>query len=401
MLNRTLSIYKNSFTGLSRQTWLLSLIMLINRSGTMVIPFLTLYLTSSDMGRTLAEAGTVMGLFGLGAVIGAYFGGRLSDKIGFYNVQLFTLFFGGVMFIVLGQVKSYPLICLCTFILSLVNEAFRPANSTAIAHYSSPQNRTRSYSLNRLAINLGWAVGSSIGGFLAAYNYQLLFWVDGLTNIGAAFLLFFFLNPKLKQGHAEQGAVTADPPQSAYRDKVYIWFIALATLYALCFFQLFTTIPKYFRDNLFLDERFIGFLMALNGILIAVVEMVLIYYLERRGNYMRYIVAGTFLCAVSYFSLLIPGQAATVALVMILLISVGEIMSMPFMNTFWTSRSNDRNRGQYAALYTIAWGIGQTLGPVLFSQLVDATSFNVMFIVLGAVTVITAAGFYRLRKHTV
>jgi len=109
MLTRTLNLYKTSFTGLSKETWLLSTIMLVNRSGTMVIPFMTLYLTDKSMGRTLSEAGIVVSLFGLGSVIGAYFGGRISDKIGFYKVQLFTLFVGGILFMVLGQIKSYPL----------------------------------------------------------------------------------------------------------------------------------------------------------------------------------------------------------------------------------------------------------------------------------------------------
>ena len=155
MIRYTAEIYRNAYSGLSRNTWLLSFIMLINRSGTMVIPFMTLYLTSPSMGYSVGQAGIVFGLFGLGSFCGAYFGGRLTDKIGYYPVQLFTLTGGGLLFMLLGQMKSYGWICFVTYILSFVNEAFRPANSTAIAFYSKEENRTRSYSLNRLAINLG------------------------------------------------------------------------------------------------------------------------------------------------------------------------------------------------------------------------------------------------------
>src|SRR6185369_12195407 len=102
-----------------------------------------------------------------------------------------TLTGGGILFIVLGLMQTFPLICLFTFLLSFVNEAFRPANSTAIASYSKEENRTRSYSLNRLAINLGWAVGSALGGVLATIRFELLFWVDGLTNITAALLMWY------------------------------------------------------------------------------------------------------------------------------------------------------------------------------------------------------------------
>lgn len=396
MIARTISLYKTSFTGLSKEAWLLSFIMLINRSGTMVLPFMTLYLTGNDMHRTLSEAGIVMGLFGLGSIIGAYFGGKFSDKIGFYKVQLFTLFFGGVMFMILGQVKSFPLICVFAFLLSLINEAFRPANSSAIAFYSTPENRTRSYSLNRLAINLGWAVGASIGGLIAAYNYELLFWVDGITNILAAILLVYFFKPVIQLKKEETKELEVPLIMSAYKDKTYLWFLVLITLFACCFVQLFTTIPKYFRDDLFLNERYIGLIMAINGIIIVAIEMVLVYTLEKKNRNIQYIIIGLVLCACSFLSLLIPGNAKFISLIMILFITIGEIMAMPFMNTFWIERANNNNRGQYAALYTIAWGTANTLGPYLCSALVDATNFKVLFVVLGAVLFLTGFGFYQL-----
>lgn len=398
MINKTLSLYKTSFTGLSKETWLLSFIMLINRSGTMVVPFMTLYLTSKEMHRSLSEAGFVMSLFGLGSIVGAYFGGKLSDKIGFYKIQLFTLLGGGVLFIALGQVKSYPLICVFAFVLSAINEAFRPANSSAIASYSTTENRTRSYSLNRLSINLGWAAGASIGGFIASFDYDLLFWVDGITNISAALLLLILIKPKsnpLKKQHPEMETETV---QSPYKDKVYLWFIVLVTLYGLCFFQLFSTVPKYFRDDLHLDESYIGMLMAINGVIIVAIEMVLVYTLEKKNKNMFYIVIGTGMVALSYFALLIPFNAFVVTMTMILTITVGEIMSMPFMNTYWTIRSNDKNRGRYAALYTMSWGVAQVVGPFLCSALVDATNFKALFIVLGLILLFTAFGFHKLAR---
>src|SRR5262245_33584676 len=139
MLNATARTYRNAYAGLSRETWLLSLIMLINRSGTMVIPFITLYLTKK-LGYSVKEAGIVFGLFGAGAFSGAWLGGKLTDRIGFHAVQMITLLGGGIMFMVLGQMQTYFSICVVTYALGFVNEAFRPANSTAIAFYSKEEN---------------------------------------------------------------------------------------------------------------------------------------------------------------------------------------------------------------------------------------------------------------------
>lgn len=396
MVGPVLNLYRNAFSGLSKSTWWLAFILLVNRSGTMVVPFLTIYLTE-QYNYSIAQAGIVMGLFGAGAVAGGFVGGRLTDKYGFYSIQLITLLGGGILFIVLGQMKSYPLICLFTFLLSFVNEAFRPANATAVAYYSTPENRTRSYSLNRLAINLGWAVGGGLGGLLASVNFEMLFWVDGFTNITAAILLWRFLKPvTTKTTVAHDHAI--DPRASAYRDKLYLWFIVFTTLFAMCFFQLFTNLPVYLKQQLHFSESFIGLLMAVNGLIIAFIEMIFVYQLEGRRSGLYYITIGVALCAFSYFMYnLLPGTA-TLAVSAMVVITFGEILSMPFMNAFWISRSQVHNRGQYAGLYTIAWATAQVLGPVLGSQLAEHYDFYSLWWAVGFVCLVAAAGFYYVKR---
>jgi predicted MFS family arabinose efflux permease len=397
MLSKTVHTYKNAYSGLSRQTWLLSLIMLINRSGTMVVPFMSLYLINA-LGFSIGQAGIVYGLFGAGAICGAFIGGKLTDTIGFYPVQLITLTGGGILFIVLGQMTSYPLICMFTFLLSFVNEAFRPANSTAIAFYSKEENRTRSYALNRLAINLGWAIGSLVGGVLAKYNYHLLFWVDGLTNISAAFIMFFFLKPagyQPRRNKHEQKPVT----QSAYRDKIYLWFILLIMMFASCFFQLFTNLSVYFNKVLHISEPVIGVLMALNGVLIVFIEMIIVYKLEGRRSNLTYILIGVSLVAVSFIMLGLPWLGIITAVVMIITATIGEILSMPFMNSFWIGRSNAANRGQYAALYTIAWSGAQSLGPMTAAQIAEKFGFTYLWWGVSGLLLIVLLGFWKLKQH--
>jgi len=388
--------YRNAYSGLSRSTWLLSLVMLINRSGTMVVPFMTLYLTSPEMGYSVGQAGIVFALFGLGAFSGAYFGGKLTDKIGFYPVQLITLFGGGFLFFVLGQMKTYPLICIFTYLLSFVNEAFRPANSTAIAFYSKEENRTRSYALNRLAINIGWAVGSSMGGILASINYEFLFWVDGATNISAGLLMLFFLKPVNYKAVRDKNTLHTDPKLSAYRDKTYITFIILTTLFASCFFQLFTNMPVFFRDDLHFSKPFIGFLMAINGIIIAIVEMFLIYKLEGKQKNITYIYTGVALVGISFLLLAVPGIGKIMAIGMIITVTLGEMLAMPFMNSYWISRTQDYNRGQYAALYTMAWSVAQTIGPASGAQLADASGFRALWFAAGGTCILLTLLYRKL-----
>lgn len=396
MLAATLQLYKDAYTGLSRKTWYLSLVMLINRSGTMVLPFMTIYATQ-QLHFTITQAGFVMGLFGVGAIAGAFIGGRITDKFGFYPMQIASLLLGGTMFIITGYMQTFLSLCISTFLLSVCNESFRPANATAIAFYSKDENRTRSYSLNRLAINLGWAVGGALGGFLASVNYDLLFWVDGCTNIAAAILLLKLL-PYVRSGSKHIKHKKEHTGNSAYKDVIYIFFLLLTVLFATCFFHLFTILPVYYKTEWRLNEQFIGFLMALNGLIIVAIEMALIYKLEGRRPLTWFIQRGVMLVGIGYAFINILPVAAWAAILSMTIITIGEILSMPFMNSFWIGRTSTNNRGQYAAMYTIAWSIAQIAAPTLGSQVADKINYNALWWIISGICLIGGIGFMLLGK---
>jgi predicted MFS family arabinose efflux permease len=396
MLQASVQLYRAAYSGIPRSVWWLSLVIFVNRSGTMVIPFLTVYLTTR--GYSLGEAGAVMAVFGCGAFAGGYLGGWLTDRVHFSSVQIASLFCNGLLFIVLGYMKSFWQISGCVLLLSVLGEAFRPANAAAVAAYSNEQNRTRAYSLNRLAINLGWAIGPAVGGVLASIDYNLLFWADGLTCIAAAALLFIVLPPE-KQSIKSKDAVHATPTFSKpHTDRVYLKGLFLLLLIVTCFFQLFSIIPVYYKEEVGLSEAVIGIVLALNGLIIATVEMVLVYRLEKQSRDYTYIITGAFLIGVSFLMLAIA-PVLSVVLASMLAVTVGEMYLFPFMNNFWIRRSSAGNRGQYAALYTMTFAAAQVAAPNLAAQVVQHGSYTILFVVDFLLCTTACLGFYFLRKQ--
>lgn len=338
-----------------------------------------------------------MAFFGAGSIAGAFIGGKITDKVGFHYLQAGALLTGGLMFISISFLTTFSSLSIGTFILSMCNESFRPANSTAVAFYSTEENRTRSYSLNRLAINLGWSFGGALGGFLASVNYHYLFYVDGFTNIFAGLMLLKLL-PAVRSQKAKQSLTEKPNARSAYSDRLYLVFISLTILFASCFFQLFTMQPIFFKTEWHFDEQFIGLLMALNGILIVAMEMVLINKLEGKKPSMYYISLGVFLVAIGFMLFNILPAAAWVAILSVCVITLGEMLSMPFMNTFWISRTVESNRGEYAGLYTIAWSAAQILAPVYGAILIQHGGYNLLWWFLGGLCTISAAGYFAIHK---
>jgi predicted MFS family arabinose efflux permease len=396
MLAYTINLYKQAYSGLSRNNWYLCIVMLINRSGTMVVPFMSIYCVQ-QLHFSIVQAGIIMALFGVGSMTGAFIGGKLTDKIGFYDLQVGALLSGGLLFILLGYQHTFITLSIGVFILSLCNESFRPANSTAIAHYSTHENKTRSYSLNRLAVNLGWAAGGALGGFLASVNYHLLFWVDGCTNIIAAVLLLTLM-PRSAIAKTMNRSDKTIVKTSAYKDKVYLLFILLSTLFGACFFQFFIMQPVFFKIEWHFSERLIGELMALNGILIAVIEMVMVHKLEGKRNGMVYIICGVLLGGFGYALLNVFPPTVIAAVIVVLIITFSEMLGMPFMNSFWISRTNDHNRGEYAALYTMSWSAAQVIAPFAGSEVIAFGGFTLLWWLLGGISLLAASGYSLLYK---
>jgi predicted MFS family arabinose efflux permease len=399
MFQKGFAVYVDAFRGLSKEIWLLSSVMLINRAGTMVLPFLSVYLTQ-DVGFSLSQAGWIMSCFGGGSILGAYAGGKLVDRIGFYETQFWSLFLSGFIFIALGQVKGFYGLCAMVFLASTVADAFRPANFAAVAAYSHSANRTRAVALLRLAINLGWAVGPAVGGMVAiAYGYEWLFWVDGLTCIAAALFFRAALPKRFLETDEEEETETGIFQGKAHHDKRYLFFLLLALLNAIAFMQLFSTLPVYFKQEVLLDEGQIGRLMAMNGLVIALIEMPLIYVLERRFSATQIITLGTFMIGLTYLLFSGLGTAAWVALAAMLMLTFGEILSLPFIATMAMGFTNKRNRGAYMGLFSVTYSLSHVIAPNLGLQLVAWAGFGTLWYVLFAASAIAAGGFWLLRRR--
>ncbi|GAB3887063.1 MFS transporter [Spirosoma agri] len=410
MIQHTIRLYRNAYQGLAPSVWLLAGVMLINRCGTMVLPFLTLYLTQK-LHYSVSDAGIIMAVYGIGAFIGTFLGGRLTDRFGFYYIQLFSLLFGGAFLVVLQFVTGFYALCSSVFLFTLLGDSFRPANQAAIAHYAEPDTRTRAFSLNRLAINLGWSVGGGLGGWLAGINYSLLFWADGITCLVAGLVLWTTL-PVPKASPAVTSAEPNHKPTvsnaglgaSPYRDTLFIAFVSCSALYLIVFMQLFSIVPLFFKEILHMTEGTIGGLMALNGLLIVGIEMVLIYELEKRHRSKTgLILIGVSLTTIAYLLLAVTGWAGisgmTIALLFIVFVTLSEMLTIPFIQSFTVQRASPATRGQYLALSSMGGALAQTTAPAFGSQVVAHFGFSVHWLFVAAISVLSAGGFWLLKRR--
>ncbi len=387
--------YINTFKGLSKEIWWLALITLINRAGTMVIPFLSLYLRE-DLHFTVSNVGWVMSAFGLGSVAGSWLGGKLTDKMGYYKVMVGSLFATGILFIALQFLHSFAAICVGIFIVMLVADSFRPAMFVALNAYSKPENKIRSLTLIRLAINLGFSAGPAIGGLIiTGLSYSGLFWVDGITCIIATLVLIKVLHPKkakISDSHSVEN------PISAYGDKTFLLFLVAMALFGIVFLQYFSTITIYYKDIHALSESQIGLILGLNGFLIFIFEMPLIKWLENtQFTKLGLMAFGACLTGLSLLILNFTSWSGVLIIGMILM-TIGEMIAFPFSNAFAVSRASKGNQGEYMALYSMSFSIAHIFGHNAGLQMTASFGFDNTWYIVSGIAATCALILYGLNR---
>jgi len=399
-MKELLRIYIDSYRGLSRPAWMLALVMLVNRTGAMVLPFLGIYMTQS-LGFSIKEVGVVLACFGLGAVTGSWLGGWLTDRFGNFWVQTLSLLISVPLFLIVPLFTSVAALAIAIYILSVVTESFRPANSVSVARYARPENITRAFSLNRMAINLGFSIGPALGGFLASISYHWIFYGNALGAFLASLIFVFFFHRR--KGTVRPRSTTAADsstavPKSPYRDWVFLLFSFLCCLYAICFFQLLSTLPLFYQKGHSLNEGQVGIVLGFSGFVVVVFEMLLVHIAERRLSYASSIFWGTLLCAVSFALLPIP-TGPWILYASIFLLSISEILAMPFMASVAVQRATRQTQGAYMGLNALAFSAAHVFSPFLGTRVADQYGFNALWWGTAVVLVGVSIGLYLVVKR--
>ena len=382
------ALYRDAFGGLPRLTWLLCLAAFFNRCGAMVVPFLGLY-AKERFVYTPEQAGVVLSIYGAGAVAGSWLGGVLADRLGPVRIQVITLLLSGVWMLLMTQVLSPGWLEASVFVLAVLNEAFRPGSISAVAISCPPELRRKALSLNRLMLNLGWAFGPTIGGYLVDIDFNLMFIVDGATcAVAAAFLAF-----GLGDFRPRPTPKPADAPQSGpFRDRSFLWLMVANVVVLLAFMQYFTTGSRVFEDTGY-SRSTIGWFLAVNPIMIVLFEMLVVHSLRHRPA-LPIVALGSVVVGGGYLALLLPLDATGIVLSMAI-VAGGELLQMPLLSAHINDHAPSHARGAYNGVHGMTFSIGQILAPLLGGVLYQRLGQQALWIVSGVLGGVAAWMFWR------
>ncbi len=377
--------------GLPRALWAVFAATLVNRAGTMILPFLALYVTR-ERGATAGEAGLVLALFGLGSLVASPASGWLSDRISPLRVMEASLLASGIAALILPWAPGLAAFALATFLWAVLGEAFRSANLTATAALTTTKNRRAGFALIRLAANLGISVGPAVGGLLAVRSFPLLFIADGVTSILAGGALWWLVRRR-EEHSAEARAAAAEPPigapdaeaaaaapdagadhaaaatalrrpaRAAIRDRRFALFL-LSLLPVICvFFQIIGAMPLFLVGGLGLRESSYGLLYSLNTLIIVLLEVPITTALEAWPN-RRGVILGSLLIGAGFGGFALASGFWTACLCVVVW-TFGEVFLLPGLSAEVAELASPERRGEYMGLYQMVFSFAFAVGPWL------------------------------------
>ena len=360
---------------------------LVNRLGTFVVPFLAIYLSEQEH-LSVEKTSFVVGLVGVGSIFSGPVGGALADRIGRRATMVGATTAGAATMVALGFARDVTSICAAAFALGFANDLYRPALGAVVADVVPEPLRARAFGLLHWAVNVGFALGPALAGFLAARSYSYLFFADAATSLACGILVAIAIpetRPTAKHDEAKPSLLTP------YTDPAFLAFVSLSLLLAIAFFQGFVALPLHMRAH-GISAKAYGLLLGLNGLLIVLFQPVLVSAIEKT-NRAKVAAASALFTGIGWGMTGLAGSSHLVYALAITVWTIGEILMAPLTPAIVADLSPPLLRGSYQGAFQISFGAASAIAPLIGGFVLEHFGSSVLWGGCAVAGAVSAAGF--------
>lgn len=395
----------------------------VNRAGTFLIPFLTMYLTSK---RGFSELAATSGaaLCGAGSVVAALVGGHLADQIGRRRVMLLSLFGNAGVLLVFGFLHSPWTMLPALFLFSLLADMYRPAVQAMLSDLVEPERRSLSFGLMYTALNLGFGVGAWAGGKISSrLGFQWMFAIDASTSLVYGVIILVMIRETLRrhrtppveasvpvEGDPIDPTTLVTPPDEPIveismgeaagrilRDRVFLLYCLASFFIGTVFVQSMTSFPLLFKKDYDINSETYGWIISVNGFLIALCQLPVTAAIQGRDRG-TVVVLGALALACGFGATELAstpvGLAVTVAIW-----TVGEMLMAPINGPVVTDLAGPHMRARYFGVFGMSFSSALTLSTPLGGWVLQRFGGVVLTRSCFVVALVAVAILISLHRH--
>ena len=381
-----------------RKFWIVVLVAFIDRiGGTLLFPFFSLYITKK-FGIGMTQAGIILGVLSAFGLIGSMAGGALTDRLGRRRLILFGLVFSAISTLSFGLANKLVVLYPLVVVVGLLSNIAGPAHDAMIADLLPEKQRSEGFGILRVAGNLAWIIGPTIGGLVAARSFFMLFVIDSVISCIVAFL-FYKLIPETKPAApAEKSHESVWQSVAGYRhvlrDFAFMAFLLVSILMLLVYQQMYNTLPVYLRDTHGFTPSAYGFLLTSSAITVVLLQFWVSHTIKDRPPLLM-MALGTIFYAIG-FSMIGLISAYLLFVLAIVIVTMGEMIIMPTSQALTANFAPADMRGRYMAVFGLSWAVPSMIGPGAAGYILDHFNPNLLWYGGGILCVVSAFGFLAL-----
>jgi len=364
-------------------------------------PFFALFITQ-HFGVGMTEAGLLFAVFALSSFVGGILGGAMADRVGRKSIMVFGLVASALSSLMLGLASTLSAVLVLVVFVGILSDFAGPARQAAVVDMLPEAKRGEGFGVLRVAGNLAWIVGPSIGGILAAHSFLWIFVLDCITSFIAAIIVARAIPETRPAGATSQAHESLGRTFQGYgtvlRDRVYLGFLAVSALMNLVYIQMYTTLSVYLYDVHGVPANGYGYLMSMNAVIVVMYQI----WLTRRLRPYRALslmALGTGLYAIGFTLYGFVGAYVLFAVAMVI-ITFGEMIVIPTSSALAARLAPEDMRGRYMAIFGASWVVSATLGPSAGGYLLDNYNPNLIWYLCGLVSLVAIGGFLALDVRT-
>lgn len=392
------SKFNQLFREFPSRFWLVVVASFIDGIGsTLLFPFFALYITKKfNVGMT--EAGIVLGLFSLFGLLGGMVGGALTDKLGRKNLIIFGLVFSALSTLTLGFVNDLRVLYPLAVLIGSLSNIAGPAQNAMVADILPEEQRQEGFGVLRVAGNLAWIIGPTIGGLVANQSFFALFVIDSVVSCIVAAFFYRLIPETMPEAHE------TSKPQSVLhtfigyrqvvRDLAFMAFLLASILMLVVYQQAYSSLSVFLRDYHNVSTQGYGFLLTSSAIVVVLFQFWVSRLIKSRPPFLM-MAFGTLFYMIG-FGMFGFVSAYYLFVAAIVVITTGEMIVVPTSQALAANFAPEDMRGRYMAVYGLSWALPSTLGPAAAGYVLDNFNPNLLWYIGGILCAVAAFFFYLL-----
>ncbi|MBR2082304.1 MAG: MFS transporter [Elusimicrobiaceae bacterium] len=365
------------------------------------LPFFTIYLITQRQ-LSPATAGLIIALAGLSRCVSSAISGELADVFGRKAVMMWGLFSQIVAMFALGLCIEFHAdaawVLLTYFLTTFLGAFFRPAANAWVTDNTTGKTRVEAFGIIRIGLNIGWALGPAVGGFLVRYSYSVAFFFTAILY-GITILYVSRLVHDRKRVFRNKRKPSFVSTLLSLKDtrlaKICLYVVMITAVNS----QLVVGLSVHCKQYLHMPEYYIGWFFTINGLVVVLLQ----YWATKWMTHMRLSTAmliGCVLYAIGFGSVGFFGSFYLIGLG-VFLAGVGELIVSPGEQTLVSNIASRETRGRYLGMLMVFYNFGSAVGFFMAGILSDTLApawLALPWLVVGAVAVLAGLGFFQMRR---